>query len=58
MVKLLWLAVCDIEDKRAGERKGTRTLAVKRKASRRRIEGNVTTNRKQALEQLALAYPE
>ncbi|MEW1976361.1 MULTISPECIES: IS256 family transposase [Microbacterium] len=58
-VKLLWLAICDIEDKRAREREKERGLpASKRKASGRLIEGNVTTNWKQALEQLALAYPE
>lgn len=58
-VKLLWLAICDIEDKRAREREKERGLpAAKRKASGRLIEGNVTTNWKQALEQLALAYPE
>ncbi len=58
-VKLLWLAICDIEDKRAREREKERGLpASRRKASGRLIEGNVTTNWKQALEQLALAYPE
>ncbi|GAA1820959.1 hypothetical protein GCM10009749_34660 [Agromyces neolithicus] len=58
-VKLLWLAICDIEDKRARAREKERGLpADKRKASGRLIEGNVTTNWKQALEQLALVYPE
>jgi putative transposase len=58
-VKLLWLAICDIEDKRAREREKERGLpAERRKASGRLIEGNVTTNWKQALEQLALAYPD
>lgn len=58
-VKLLWLAICDIEDKRARDRAKERGLpAERRKASGRLIEGNVTTNWKQALEQLALAYPD
>jgi len=58
-VKLLWLAICNIEDKRARDREKERGIAAgKRKASGRLIEGNVTTNWKQALEQLALAYPE
>lgn len=58
-VKLLWLAICDIEDKRARAREQERGLpADKRKASGRLIEGNITTNWKQALEQLALVYPE
>ena len=58
-VKLLWLAICDIEDKRAREREKERGRpANQRKASGRLIEGNTTTNWKQALEQLALAYPD
>jgi putative transposase len=58
-VKLLWLAICDIEDKRARDREKERGLpSEKRKASGRLVEGNVTTNWKQALEQLALAYPD
>jgi transposase-like protein len=58
-VKLLWLAICDIEDKRAREREKERGLpSEQRRASGRLVEGNVTTNWKQALEQLALAYPE
>ena len=51
-VKLLWLAICDIEDKRAREREKERGLpSSKRKASGRLVEGNGTTNWKQALEQ-------
>ena len=58
-VKLLWLAICDIEDKRAREREKERGLPPdKRKAPGRLVEGQVTTNWKQALEQLALAYPD
>lgn len=59
VVKLLWLAICDIEDKRARDRQRERGIpASQRKAPGRLVEGNVTTNWKQALEQLALAYPE
>ena len=59
-VKLLWLAICNIEDKRARDRAKERGLGrdAKRKAEARLVEGAVTTNWKQALEQLALAYPE
>ncbi len=58
-VKLLWLAICNIEDKRARDREKERGLpSQKRKASGRLVEGAVTTNWKQALEQLALAYPD
>lgn len=59
-VKLLWLAICNIEDKRARqrakERGGSRT--TKRKAEGRLVEGQITTNWNQALAQLALAYPD
>ena len=58
VVKLLWLAICDIEDKRARERAKERGKpSNERKAPGRLIEGQRTTNWKQALEQLALAYP-
>lgn len=58
-VKLLWLAICNIEDKRARERMKEKGLpARQRKAPGRLVEGQVTTNWKQALEQLALAYPD
>lgn len=58
-IKLLWLAICDIEDKRARERAKERGLPPnQRKAAGRLVEGQVTTNWKQALEQLALAYPD
>jgi transposase-like protein len=58
-VKLLWLAICTIEDKRAREREKERgRRAIERKAPGRLVEGQVTTNWKQALAQLALAYPE
>ena len=59
VVKLLWLAICNIEDKRARERQKERGLpASKRKAPGRLVEGQITTNWKQALEQLAIAYPD
>ena len=59
VVKLLWLAICDIEDKRARQRTKERGLpAGQRKAPGRLVEGQITTNWKQALEQLALVYPD
>jgi transposase-like protein len=59
-VKLLWLAICNIEDKRARDREKERggTRSTKRKAEGRLVEGQITTNWKQALAQLALAYPD
>ncbi|BCT77488.1 hypothetical protein SCMU_33300 [Sinomonas cyclohexanicum] len=58
-MKLLWLAICNIEDKRARQRAKERGLpAHRRKADGRLVQGQVTTNWKQALAQLALAYPE
>ncbi len=59
VVKLLWLAICNIEDKRAREREKERgKRSEDRKAPGRLVEGQVTTNWKQALAQLTLAYPE
>jgi len=60
VVKLLWLAICNIEDKRARDRAKERGRApgVKRKAEGRLVEGQITTNWKQALSQLAIAYPD
>lgn len=60
VVKLLWLSICDIEDKRAADRAKERGLpsGAKRKAGGRLVEGQVTTNWKEALAQLALVYPE
>lgn len=58
VVKLLWLAICNIEDKRARERAKERGTTGKRKASGRLVEGQVTTNWKQAPAQLAVAYPD
>ena len=59
VVKLLWLAICDIEDKRARDRARERGRpSAERKASGRLVEGEVLTNWKKALEQLAIAFPE
>jgi hypothetical protein len=56
-VKLLWLAICNIEDKRARERTKERGLpAQQRRAPGRLVEGQITTSWKQALEQLSLVY--
>src|SRR3954471_5574882 len=59
VVKLLWLAICNIEDKRARDREKDRgNPANQRKAAARFVEGQITTNWKKALAQLALAYPD
>jgi putative transposase len=59
VVKLLWLAICNIEDKRARQREKERGKpSDERKAPGRLVEGQITTNWKKALEQLALAYPD
>ncbi|MFC7752176.1 IS256 family transposase [Tsukamurella soli] len=59
VVKLLWLAICDIEDKRALARAKERGKAKSgRKALGRLVEGQVVTNWKKAIEQLSVAYPD
>jgi putative transposase len=59
VVKLLWLAICNIEDKRAREREKQRGRPPnERTAAGRLVEGQITTNWKQALAQLAIAYPD
>jgi transposase-like protein len=59
VIKLLWLSICNIEDKRARQREKERGRpAGERKAPGRLVEGQVVTNWKQALEQLALVYPD
>jgi transposase-like protein len=59
VMKLFWLAICTIEDKRARDRAAERGLAsTERKASGRLVEGQVVTNWKRALAQLALVYPD
>jgi len=58
VTKLLWLAICNIEDKRARERAKERGLGrgALRKAEGRLVEGQITTNWKEALAQLSLIY--
>ena len=59
-VKLLWLAICDIEDKRARQpqKEQQKGRAGKCEINGRLIEGAITTNWKQALQQLSLACPD
>lgn len=58
-MKLLWLAIRDIEDKRARDRAKERGLpADRRRANGRLVEGQVVTNWKRVLEQLSLAHPD
>lgn len=61
-MKLLWLAICNIEDKRARvrekERNNRTPASPKRSMAGKLIQGAVTTNWKQALAQLPLACPE
>ena len=59
VIKLLWLAIRDIEDKRARARaKEKGAPREQRKAPGRLVEGAVVHGWKQALGALALAYPE
>jgi putative transposase len=59
VIKLLWLAIRDIEDKRARDRAKERGLpANQRKAPGRLVEGATTQGWKAALGALALAYPD
>ncbi len=60
VVKLLWLAICNIEDKRARDRAKERGhgRGAKRTAEGVLVEGQKVTNWKKALEQLAIAYPD
>lgn len=55
-VKLLWLAICNIEDKRAAERAKVRNGT--RATGGRLLEGAKTTGWNQALQYLMLTYPE
>lgn len=58
-VTLLWLVICNIEDKRAIERDKERGKPrEQRKAFGRLVEGQIVTNWKQALAQLTAAYPD
>jgi putative transposase len=59
VIKLLWLAIRDIEDKRARQRAKEAGLpANQRKAPGRLVEGATVLGWKQALGALALAYPD
>jgi putative transposase len=59
VIKLLWLAIRDIEDKRARQRAKEKGLpAGERRAPARLVEGAVVQGWKQALGALALAYPD
>ena len=59
VIKLLWLAIRDIEDKRARARdKDKGKPATQRTAPGRLVEGATVQGWKQALNALALAYPE
>ena len=59
VVKLLWLAICDVEDKRARERDKEKGLPPsKRKAKGKLVEGQITTDWNKALAQLTTAYPD
>jgi putative transposase len=59
VVKLLWLAIQDIEDKRAREREKERGKPpTERSAPGRLVEGGTVQGWKAALGALALAYPD
>lgn len=59
VIKLLWLAIRDIEDKRARQRAKEAGKAKKeRKASGKLIEGATTQGWKACLGALVLAYPD
>ncbi len=59
VVKLLWLAIRDIEDKRARERAKEKGLpANQRRAPAKLVEGAVVQGWKAALGALALTYPD
>ena len=59
VIKLLWLAIRDIQDKRARQRAKEKGLpAGERRAPARLVEGAVVQGWKQALGALALAYPD
>ena len=58
VVKLIWLAICDIEDKRARAREAERGKpAGKRTAPARLVEGAVTQGWKTALGAFDIAFP-
>jgi putative transposase len=58
-IKLIWLAICDIEDKRAWQRsKEAGKPRNQRLAPGRMIEGQTTQGWRQALNALSIAYPD
>ena len=58
VVKLLWLAIINIEDKRARERAARKAETGKRHDQPARlIEGQRTMGWREALNELAVAYP-
>ena len=57
-IKLLWLAIRNIEDKRDRERAKQAGRGKDRQSVPRLVEGAVVTNWKQAINELFLAYPD
>jgi putative transposase len=58
VVKLIWLAICDIEDKRARAREAERGKPRnKRTAQARLVEGSLTQGWKQGLAALEIMFP-
>ncbi|MBG6181746.1 hypothetical protein IWX62_002970 [Arthrobacter sp. CAN_A1] len=56
-MKLLWLSICNIEDKRARERRKSRKTN-KESTGNHLVEGASTAGWNQALGHLAITYPE
>ena len=57
MVKLLWLAIINIEDRRARERAANRQAGQRTDRPARLIEGQRTIGWREALTELETAYP-
>lgn len=57
-IKLLWLAIRNIEDKRDRERQKQAGRGKNRQSAPRLVEGAQVTNWKQAINELFLAYPD
>ncbi|MDN6823378.1 transposase, partial [Corynebacterium flavescens] len=55
-IKTLWLMICNIEDKRAAKR--AKQAKSNSRTTGRLIEGARVTNWKQAINQMAVAYPD
>jgi transposase-like protein len=58
VIKLLWLAIRDIEDKRSRERARQAARGKDRQSVPRLVEGAQVTNWKAAINELYLAYPD